>query len=108
MIFHFRYDCADRVAKEAFRSSKVSLFSNLEEYIEQLTEFSDLEFENFHYIFLFYFLICSFVFGAFCVHHLVNLAKKRNYLRRFTSSLKELIARVHLSVTRVFRSLSFK
>lgn len=52
------------------------MFESLEDYIETFSSFSDLEIENFYFIFLYYGLICSLVFVAFSVHHLVKFARK--------------------------------
>ena len=67
------YHC-DQAARSSFRRSKIELFGNLEDYIEAYSEFSDLVLDNFRFIFLYYFLLCSLAFAVFCVH-LVRSAK---------------------------------
>ena len=70
------YGCIDRVARNSLRSSKIALFENLEQYVQENSGgFSDLEFQNFRLIFLYYFLVCSLVFVVACVVHLVNFTK---------------------------------
>lgn len=69
------YDCIDTAARASCRSSKISLFESLESYTEFSSGFTDLVVENFKYILLNYFLVCSLVFVAFGLHHLIKIAK---------------------------------
>ena len=70
------YDCFEKSSMAAARSSNASYFESLEEYIEKYSGFSDLDLENFRYIFLYYFLFNLLVFAVFLVPFLVKLSKK--------------------------------
>ena len=70
-------ECKANAGMDSTRKHGISVFESLEEFIEDSSGFSNLGMPNFRYIFLFYFLICSLIFVAFCVHHLANFIKKR-------------------------------
>ena len=54
------------------------MYETLDEYVEaESAGASDLVIENFRYIFLYYFLVCSLVSGAFLVHHMARFAKRK-------------------------------
>ena len=76
------YNCADKLSRANCRASKVTMFETLEQFIDETTGFSDLVLDNFRFIFLYYFLFCSLVFVAFCVHHLFKFVKKNAFLIR--------------------------
>ena len=71
------YRCIDESSRVSARRSGIALFESIEDYIQAFSTFSDLEISNFQYIFI-YGLICSLIFVAFCMHHLVNFVKKKN------------------------------
>ena len=77
-LFARTADCVEAVGRESCRTSKVKItvFEKIEDYIEQHSEFSDLVLPNFGSIFLYYFLFFALIFFAFCIHHLVKLAKR--------------------------------
>ena len=52
------------------------MFDSLDQYTDEFYGFSDLVIENFRWIFIYYFLLCSLVFVAFTSHHLVKLVQK--------------------------------
>ena len=60
----------------AARSSNASYFESLEEYIEKYSGFSDLDLENFRYIFQYRFIFNLVALALFLVPFLVKLAKK--------------------------------
>ena len=58
------------------------MFDSEPEYTKELSGFSNLVLENFSRLFLYYFLLCSLVFGAFAGHHLIKFVRKRAILIR--------------------------
>lgn len=84
------YECVDGAARDSCRKSGVSVFESLDEYIDvyiqQYSGFADLGYDNFESIFLYYFLLCSLIFVAFSVHHLVKFARKNAILLRSLAS----------------------
>ena len=102
------YNCMDREARRTSRASKVSLFQNVEEFVDEYSGkiwpffsrnsrtlmvfsfpgFSDLVIDNFRYIFRNHAIICSLVLAAFCAHHLVKFLVKKYPL--FVRHLREL------------------
>ena len=78
-------DCIDKNGRESCRAAKIGLFENLTKFIEEYSGFSNLVLENFSRLFLYYFLICSLVFVAFCLHHLVKVAKKSTLILELAS-----------------------
>ena len=76
------YECTENLARANCRESKVTIFESLEQYVKESSGFSDLVFQNFKYIFQYYFLLCSLVFVAFYVHHLVKYVRKNAILIR--------------------------
>ena len=79
------YRCILSNARSCIRNNDrkygVSVFENLESFFEETSGFSDLVLENFSRLFLYYFLFCSLVFLAFCIHHIVNFWKKQRRRR---------------------------
>ena len=90
-IFRKMFDCLDKTAIGCARSAKIELFDSLASYVENYSGFSNLVFENFKHIFIYYGLICSLVFAAFCVHHLIKFLEKRIIL--LPSPLREFFPR---------------
>lgn len=80
------FDCTERAGRASCRASKVSIFESLDEYVSTYSSSSDLSMNNFHLIFLYYFLFCSLIFVAFCLHHLVKFIKRRAIIIRSTIS----------------------
>lgn len=92
-------DCIEKSGRATCRASKIAIFRNLEDYLEEFSDTSDLVLDNFRFIFLYYFIVCSLVFVAFAGYHLVKFAKKmgilirsalRNYFARLVSGLLKL------------------
>ena len=102
------YYCADKLSRTNCRASKVTLFETLEQFIDETTGFSDLVLDNFRFIFLYYFLLCSLFFVAFCVHHLVKFVKKnailiRSQLELCTKFFTKLVVRIRILFLRIGR-----
>lgn len=81
------FDCVDQVARESCRRAKVKMIETVEEFIDEQSGFSDLVLENFRFIFTYYFVLCSLVFIAFLIHHLIKFVNKsipdvRSLMRR--------------------------
>lgn len=75
--------CVRQASQDTCRASRVSIFESIESFVEEFSEFSDLVLENFRYIFLYHFLICSLVFVTFGVHCMVKFARRNvNLIRR--------------------------
>ena len=94
----------DKVARQACRSSKVSLFETLDEYVQEYSGFSDLALDNFRSIFLYYLLFCSLVFAIFCAFRLVSSTK--HIVKRVQEYERVRIFRMkHAFVNELFRVL---
>ena len=87
------YDCFEKEAMATVRRSNVSYFESLEEYIEEYSGFSDLDLENFRYIFLYYFLFGSLIFIVFLMHRLVKGSSNRFFLLQLRSLIEKLTRR---------------
>lgn len=74
------YSCFDEEARASCRASKTLLFEKLDQYIEFYSGFSDLVLDNFHFTFLYFALLGTLVFVAFCVHHLAKYFKRKAIL----------------------------
>ena len=83
------YKCVDETAKASCRTSKIDLFGNLEQFINEYSGFSDLVFENFQSIFIYYGLFGALLFVAFCVHLF--------YSAKLVSALIKALGRWHLA-----------
>ena len=74
-IFVRFLDCGDKIARTSCRSSKITLYENLNQYEQEYSGFSNLVLDNFYCTFHLYTLLCLLFFAAFAVHHLVQLIK---------------------------------
>lgn len=100
------YTCARELSQTNCRISKVTIFESVPEYIEQYSGFSDLILENFHSIFVYFFLVCSLIFVAFCMHHLVKCVEKRRVLiRLWLRSMFHRIQSMFNFIQSLFRSM---
>ena len=88
--------CTEQSAKDNCRKLEIGLFEYEKDYIEENSVFSDLVLDNFWRIFLYHWLICSLVFVAFCVHHLIKFAQSGGRFNRFVSWLGQLPVIVRL------------
>ena len=75
-------NCMAQSAESSCRASRITVIGDVDQYTEEYTAASDLVLENFRYIFLYHFLICSLLLLAFGLHHLARLAKSRVRLFR--------------------------
>ena len=71
--------CTDESSRTSCRLSEISVFESLDEYIEEYSGFSDLELENFRFLFLYYALACLLTFTTFITHHLVKFIRKMHF-----------------------------
>ena len=76
------YDCFEKLASSACRFSGIAVIQNLDEYLREYSDFSDLALDNFRHMFACYAIFCSLVLIAFCGHRLVKLAKKVKFSHR--------------------------
>lgn len=112
-VFTMLYNCIDNEAKESCHNSKLSVFETLAVYIQEFTGFSNLVLDNFASIFHYYFLFCSLVFVAFCMHHLVKFIKT-TYIVVFVKyrwlQVKQFLleAKITLSVLKHLKRYSIK
>ena len=100
--------CSERVGRASSQKYGISTFESIDLFIEEHSSFSDLDVHNFRSIFQYYALICSLVFVAFCVHHLVNFVKKRaiilpSPLRRCFARFVPARARRRISQAPIYR-----
>lgn len=107
-------ECASEAGRASCRRSSISLYTNLDQYIQDHQVFSDLAVANFRLIFLHYFLLSSLIFAVFCTHRLVKIFKKRllfvwskfrDYLIRFAIGLRRFTIRLCLLISRVFKRI---
>lgn len=91
-------DCIEKEAKESFRRNEIRLFSNLDEYLDEYSRFSDLVLDNFRFVFLYYFLFALLVISIAFVHHGLVLFAKTMIRRRNQSFQAFLHNRLYLAV----------
>ena len=73
------YECASKRAREACRASKISIYEDLDDYVQEFQEYSgssDLVLANFGQIFLLFGLFAFCCFLIFGLHYLTKVAKK--------------------------------
>ena len=89
------FDCIAKQAKDVFRNEGISLFTNVEAYVEAYAGFSDLVLDNFRFVFLYYFLFGLQIFAVAFVHQCLvmfskTMTRKRNRrLKYFRNRIKK-------------------